>query len=77
MAGNQQGGGSQSGDRKQDQSGMNDPSKTSDEGRKGGQQTHQSNDHGNKQQGGSGNFANDPDKASEAGRKGGQASHNK
>jgi len=61
----------------------NDPQRASEEGRKGGQQSHQgtsqhSSDHkqsGGTQHGGSGNFADDPQRASEAGKKGGQNSH--
>lgn len=62
----------------------NDPQRASEEGKKGGQQSHQGSSHGKSdqqnsgasQQGkGSGNFADDPERASEAGRKGGRHSH--
>ena len=62
----------------------NDPQRASEEGKKGGQQSHQGNSDekssrrqssGSSQGRGSNNFADDPEKASEAGRKGGQNSH--
>ena len=62
----------------------NDPQRASEEGKKGGQQTHQggSDEKSSQQQSsgssegrGSNNFADDPEKASEAGRKGGHNSH--
>lgn len=55
----------------------NDPQRASEEGKKGGEQSHQgSKGHKSDQQGGSGSgsFADNPEKASEAGRKGGQQS---